>query len=123
MEPWGVYNSIQVDVGPGWEAILIRIWRQDVKDSQQDANQPATTHAKQSLDIVIKNKQKKIQFNQPRTSESEIPFSNPSRCQDALLKSINQSPCPSYFRWWWQLILVSIVTLLIIFVDVPLHMP
>ena len=44
MKPGGVRHSIHVDVGPGWEAVLIGLWWKDVKDGQQEADQPATAH-------------------------------------------------------------------------------
>lgn len=68
MEPWRVCNSIQVYVGSGWEAILIRLWRQDIENGQQEADKPATTHAKQNLEFVIKNRKTKNSTNTKNAS-------------------------------------------------------
>lgn len=68
MEPWRVCNSIQVYVGSGWEAILIRLWRQDIKNGQQETDKPATTHAKQNLEFVIKNRKTKNLTNTKNAS-------------------------------------------------------
>lgn len=54
MEPRGVGHGVHADVRPRRVAVLVRLGRQDVKDGQQEADQPASTHPKQSLRFVIR---------------------------------------------------------------------
>lgn len=49
MEPRRVGHGIQVDVGPRREAVAVGLGRQDVEDGQEEADQPGTAHAEQSL--------------------------------------------------------------------------
>lgn len=49
VEPRRVGHGVQVDVGPCREAVAIGLCWQDVEDGQEEADQPGTTHAEQSL--------------------------------------------------------------------------
>lgn len=49
VEPWGVGDGVQADVGPGREAVLIGLCGEDVKDGQQEADKPGAAHPEQSL--------------------------------------------------------------------------
>lgn len=49
MEPRRVGHGVQVDVSPRREAVAVGLWGQDVGDGQQEADQPGSAHAEQSL--------------------------------------------------------------------------
>lgn len=50
VEPGRVGHSVEVDIGPGQKAILLRCGGKDLEDGEKETEQPGSTHAKEGLE-------------------------------------------------------------------------